>query len=112
MNTRLSSKAVGSWLLVLMQLAVLPAAAARPSDPVKCQRVIAKENSKLVKGRAKALQSCEDKKLKGRLASTTLCAAEPKTAKKLAKVSSKFRSKIAKACGGVDQVCGTGGDDL
>ena len=72
----------------------------------KCQQTILKEASKLVKGRAKTLQKCEEAKVKGKLSAATVCTSEAKTALKLSKASGKFEAKVDKACGGADKVCG------
>ena len=74
-------------------------------EAVVCQRVIAKEASRLVSARVRALHKCEDRKLAGRLPAGTVCDADPKTATKLAKAASKLVKKIAARCGGDDGVC-------
>ncbi len=90
---------------------VLVAAGAARADAVKCRAAIIKSTAAFVQARAKALQSCEQAKLGGKLALGIVCTAEPKTSARLAKAREKLATGIAKACGGDDKTCGTGGDD-
>jgi len=93
-------------ILSLALAAVLAAPA--QADPLKCQREIVKRSAKYVRSKAKFLQKCEDKVLKGQLAGPC---PDAKTAEKIAKQESKLRASIEKKCGGSDRTCGTGGDD-
>ncbi len=83
-----------------------------PDTGLKCQRTIAKEASKFFKQKAKALQKCEDAKLKDKHTDPCPDPAGPagsdgrKAADKIAKASSKLAAKIGKKCGGDDKVCG------
>jgi len=81
----------------------------------KCQRAIAKEASKFVKAKMKALDKCHNAILKDKLgpdpgpgggARLAFCFADSKTGAKISKASSKIMAKIAKACGGADKICG------
>jgi len=74
-------------------------------DCVKCQRVITKEAVKFAKTRSKSLVRCERRKIKGQLSSGVDCDVDPITAQKVQKAGDKMASKIAKACGGSDDVC-------
>jgi len=91
------------------------APAARAADALTCQRAVAKGVTKLVKLATKALQRCEDAKVRGRGGALVPpfadCHADAKTAATLAKASSKLRATVAKRCGGDDRACGTA-DDL
>jgi cysteine-rich repeat protein len=86
---------------------------------VKCQRTIAKETSKFVKAKTKALQKCEEGKVKGEHSDP--CPNElgaPGTPgrqawDKIAKASAKLSAKIDKACGGDNKACdGVGPDEI
>jgi hypothetical protein len=98
-------------IVVAAALGALLGAGTASAEPVKCQRTILKESSKLARTRAKALQRCEDRKLLGALPGATDCVAEPKTAGNLARAESKLRRALAKACGGPDRTCGTPDDE-
>lgn len=92
-------------------------AATAASDPVKCQQTISAAAQKYEDARAKTLGKCEEAKVKGKLAVTTVCDAtvappgDQKTIDKIAKADVKRAGAIAKACGGDDKAFG-GGDDL
>jgi len=95
---------VEACLVTALMLAIaLPADA----EPLKCQRSILKEATKLARTRMKELQKCEDQKLKGTLPGATDCAAEPK----IAKAETKLRARLEKSCGGADRTCGTADDE-
>ena len=88
-------------------------ATAARADVAKCQRDTAKASAKYVQGRTKALQKCEDAKVKDSLPAATDCMSEPKTALLVGPagtLASKLRGSIAKSCGGDDKTCGTGDD--
>jgi hypothetical protein len=73
----------------------------------KCRGAIVSAAAKFVQAKAKALQKCEEAKVKGTLAPNTVCKDEPvKTVPAITKASTKLSSTIAKACGGQDKVCG------
>jgi hypothetical protein len=81
-------------------------------DTIKCKRAIAKEASKFTKAKTKALQKCEEAKVKDKHAdpcpnpSGLPGTAGRKAADKIAKAVSKLGAKIAGACGGDDKACG------
>ncbi len=81
------------------------------SDPIKCQRSILKESGKNAQARMKALQKCEDAKVKGKLPPATVCLTDSKTVTALVKGFNKLALGIAKACGGGDKNCSTTGDN-
>lgn len=84
--------------------------AAAPRTPVhRCQTAIGRATATYFSTRAKALQQCEDRVLRG----ITLgpCPADGTTVLALAKAEAKKVATICKACGGADKACG-GGDDL
>jgi cysteine-rich repeat protein len=78
-----------------------------PAGPAAsgCQRTIVKEASKLGQTRLRQLRKCAERKLKGSLPDTTDCAAEPKTAAKIATAESKLGALVARACGGGNRTC-------
>ncbi len=100
----------------LLALAVVLAPNTASADAIDCQRTIAKGVTKFVKARAKALQRCEDAKVRGRgdllFPPDADCLIDFKTSTAIAKAASKLRSSIAKRCAGDDRICGTGDDDL
>lgn len=84
--------------------------AAEPRTPVnRCQTAIGQATATYFSTRAKALQQCQDRVLRG----ITLgpCPAEGATVLALAKAEAKKVATICKACGGADKECG-GADDL
>ncbi len=86
--------------------AALLLAAPVHAETVKCQRTIAKESAKFVKTQVKALQKCEESKVKGKLPPLTDCDSEPKVEAKIEKAGSKLKASIEKRCGGADKQCG------
>lgn len=79
-------------------------------DPTvrKCQRTIGKESAQFVATQLRALQQCEDRKLRGRTVGA--CPDFPAAAK-LGRIQAKMQQKICKICGGGSRACG-GNDDL
>ena len=96
---------------------VAATAATAQSDPVKCQQAISAAAQKYEDARAKTLAKCEEARVKGKLAVTTVCDAtvappgDQKTIDKITKADTKRSGAIAKACGGGDKAFG-GGDDI
>ncbi|HEV7733484.1 MAG TPA: hypothetical protein VGR62_15055 [Candidatus Binatia bacterium] len=76
------------------------------ATPAKCTDAIATASARFVQDRALSLQSCETKKLAGKLDRATACATEPKATARLAKARAKLTKAIAGACGGGDRLCG------
>jgi cysteine-rich repeat protein len=103
---RLAATAV----LAVLAVTAMLAGAAR-AEPVKCQRAILKASGTFAHARLGSLAGCRERVRKGKLPPATDCAADPKTAAKLAKAESKLRAAVAKQCGGADRTCGTGDDD-
>jgi hypothetical protein len=99
-------------------IALLADGAQAQSDPLKCQRTLVKTATKFFKAKTKALQKCEEGKVKGKHGDTCPDATAPagsagrKAADAIAKASSKLHAGIAKQCGGPDKLCGTPDDDL
>ena len=91
-------------------------AAAKPSDPLKCQLAILKETSKLVKARSTALRRCEEAKVKGKHGDTCPDAGAErgsparKAADQIARAAAKLHAAVARKCGGDDGTCGTADD--
>lgn len=77
----------------------LGATAAAAQDPAKCRRAVVKNGQKYSSTVGKALQKCEEGRLKGKI--TTPCAADAKTQDKIGKAASKLAAGIDKACAGV-----------
>ena len=77
----------------------LGASGASAQDPVKCQRTIAKTGQKYTSAITKALQKCEEGRLKGKI--TTACSADAKTQDKIGKAAAKLTAGIDKKCSGV-----------
>ncbi len=79
-------------------------------DPAvrKCQRAIGKESSAFVANQVRALQSCEDRVLRGKSAGPC---PDFTAAAKLGKIQTKLQQKLCKVCGGPSRACG-GNDDL
>jgi hypothetical protein len=107
--------------MALTALLALPvtALAVRPSEPLKCQRTIAREGSRFVQGQVRALWRCADDLVRDRLgpdpgpgARLAFCASEPRTAARIARAAARLRTKIDRACGGPDRLCGTSDDNL
>lgn len=93
--------AVGLIVAAAVLLAT-PAAA----ETVKCQRAIAKASAKFVTAQVKALQKCENSKVKGKLPAATECNSDPKIEAKIEKAGAKLKASIEKPCGGADKQCG------
>ncbi len=78
----------------------------------KCRAALVNAAAALVQAEGKAERSCEDKKVRGKVPQGTSCPSDPKTSAAIVKVRSKLAGAVAKACGGKDKTCGSGGDDL
>lgn len=78
-------------------------------DSQKCQAAIVKSAATFVQAKAKALQKCQDGVVKRKI--TGPCP-DQKAADSIAKAETKLTTGIAKACGGKDKACGSGGDDV
>ena len=105
--TRSGSRGAQGILVAILLIGASRAVA----DPIKCERQIAGASAKFAQTKAKALQSCEDKKVAGRFVSTTDCHGEEKTAKSIQKATDNLAKSIAKDCGGADKTCGTSDDE-
>jgi len=73
-----------------------------------CQQTIGKEASKFLLTKSKALQSCWDRRIKGKHADEC---PDVTAATKITKAESKFLAKACKRCGGADGLC-NGIDDF
>ncbi len=89
-------------LVIAIVVAGLATAGPAPAEQVKCQRAIAKESSKFLQARAKALQKCQDGIVKG---GSGPCP-DDKADAAIQKAVSKLTAGIGKACGGDDKLCG------
>jgi hypothetical protein len=81
------------------------------ADPLICARAIARASAAYVQARAKALQHCEDEKTRGALSVSTVCTADPPTATRLAKATTKLFGTVNVGCGGPDRNCGDADDE-
>jgi hypothetical protein len=97
----LSASAVTAAGLVAA-FALATAAHAAGPDPIKCQREIAKDFSKYVQAKTKALQKCNEAVAKDKIPGP--CPDTP-ASDKIAKADSKLRAGIAKKCGGSNKSC-------
>ena len=87
-------------------------AAGPPKSPVlTCQRALGKATAKYLAARSKALQTCEDKILNGKIDGPCPVPGDGKAVAAIAKAETKKVTAICKACGGADRQCG-GADDL
>ena len=69
-----------SATVVLATQVLLFAASPVLGEPLRCQRSIAKESSKFIQSKMKALGKCEDGKVLGRVAANSDCHADSLTA--------------------------------
>jgi len=77
-------------------------------DAIKCKAAIIKAAAGFVQARAKALQRCEEAKVKTKLPRATVCRDEPrKTVPAIMKARTKLSRSIVKRCAGRDKTCGT-----
>src|SRR5262245_8505822 len=91
-----------TWMLCGSILA-LPAVTI--AERVECQRSIARESARFRETISKALQSCEDGKLRGKLQAAADCRADPATVATRQAAVDTLRSRIAKDCGGRNKTC-------
>ncbi len=88
--------------LAVALLAIVAYAGTAHADVVKCQKTIAKESSKFLQAKTKAMQKCYDATVKN---GGGTCPND-KASGAIAKAASKLSAGIGKACGGDDKVCG------
>ena len=100
-----------SATVVLATQVLLFAASPVLGEPLRCQRSIAKESSKFIQSKMKALGKCEDGKVLGRVAANSDCHADSLTALLIARAQAKLQRRLSAHCGGADGICGTGDDD-
>jgi cysteine-rich repeat protein len=79
-------------------------------DPLKCQRALVKEGAKLDRKRAKALQKCNDARIKGGDPLATCPDAD--STSKINDAQAKMLGKIGDACTGVTALSDTGFNGL
>ncbi len=72
----------------------------------KCQRTIGKETVKFYQAKAKALRKCWDARITGKHGNDCPTPGDGKASAAIAKAESKKVSRICRACGGSDRVCG------
>jgi cysteine-rich repeat protein len=98
----------------MLTLWLAGSASAAPDPILKCRQAIAAAGQKYEDARAKALQKCEEGKLKGKLAADIVCASlavppgNQKTADKISGAQTKLSAVVAKGCCGKDKTCGAG----
>ena len=88
--------------VILMWLAVPMRALA---DPVTCMRGIADASAKHQQGLLKAMQKCEDAKVRGKLNIAIDCTTDSLFGPIRTLLSTKLAVAIARACGGANQSC-------
>jgi len=71
-----------------------------------CQRAIIEAGQKFLRTKAAIRANCELARLKGEASAPPDCAADVKTADKIAAAASKLHASIDKSCGGGDKLCG------
>jgi hypothetical protein len=98
-------------LVSVLLISVAAAATPAQASVAGCSKSLTKETQKLTALKAKALQSCEDKRASGSLPPATVCRTESATALSVAKASGKARTAMVKACCGPDRECGNGDDE-
>ena len=90
--------------MALLLVLALPAHA----DPLKCKGAIVKSAGQFAQARFKALQKCEDRIVKGKLALFTDCREDSSTTAAIDKAERKLKATLSKACGGKNKVCDAG----
>src|SRR5678815_5355719 len=98
------------WLSAFTLLTILGFATAVRGADSPCARAITKSSAKYVQIRAKAIQRCDDARLRGSLPPATDCEANSTAAAMISAARSRFSSTVAGKCGGSDAACGTGDD--
>ncbi len=78
-------------------------------DSQKCQAAIVKNAASFVQAKAKALQKCEEAVVKRKISGPC---PDQKATDSIVKAEGKLEGGIAKACGGKNKACETGGDDV
>ena len=77
----------------------------------RCATAVTKETARLMTSASKALARCWDARAKGRHANPCPVPGDGSAAAAIAAAGGRAATRICKACGGADRVCG-GGDDL
>ena len=95
--------ATSRYLHCLAAAVLLGAATTAAADTVTCQRRLVKESARHVQTRAKVLQKCEERVVRGKIPGPCPDAA---TQAKIAKLESDFALAIGETCGGNDRTCG------
>src|SRR5689334_14846698 len=95
--------------LVVSALVVALASLASAADS-PCARAISKASAKYVLLRAKAIQRCQDGRMRGSLPASTNCESNATVSAMTTAARSHFTSSVASKCGGSDGTCGTGDD--
>lgn len=95
-----------------LSLAFDVTAAPPKSSLLACQRALGKATATYFAARSKALQTCEDKILNGKITGPCPVPGDGKAAAAIDKAESKKVSAICKACGGADHACDGAGDLL
>src|SRR5262249_57964586 len=89
--------------LALLMVWVGAAAPARAS-PESCQNAILAGAARYTQATAKAVAACRQRHVAD-------CAADARTAAKIARAETRLQTAIGQRCCGVDRVCGTGHDE-
>src|SRR5262249_51023925 len=80
------------------------AAAPAQASPESCQTAILDGAARYAQATAKAVAACRQHHV-------TDCAADARTAAKIARAGARLQQAIGQRCCGVDRVCGTGDDE-
>jgi hypothetical protein len=96
--------AVGAALMALGRVA--------HATPAKCADAIAKAADRYLQQRGAELARCADRALRaGDVAAASACGSAPATLARMTAFEASLQVKIARACGGTDQVCGNADDE-
>src|SRR5262249_62364107 len=80
------------------------AAAPAQASPESCQNAILAGAARYTQATAKAVAACRQRHVAD-------CAADARTAAKIARAGTRLQEAIGQCCCGVDRVCGTGDDE-
>src|SRR5262245_44826803 len=94
------------WSVAAAILIGVATAGTAGADALTCSTGIARAAAKHLQGLTKAMQKCEDGKVRGRLRETTVCATDPLFDQIRLALLVKLFVSINVACGGPNEDCG------